>query len=370
MNFWTRHKIKKAVHHLLHEARHARHMREDIVSADKIVSLKNAEDALKDAWENRDYILVDKAADDLMDATHHVYPPHKHPRMRENIEILVVAIAVAMAFRTFYVQPFRIPTGSMQPTLFGITYEPQKERGLMDRFPLSIIPFITSGERYLEIKAKASGVVEFREEVADESHYIVRIAGIPHVVPNDMPVLVQYRTRNHEGTTVQKGDVIASGRKKLGDHIFVNRFWYNFSPPERGDIFVFSTRDIKHPNIRPDNYYIKRMVGMPGERIEIDPPYLVADGKRVTEPYAFRRQAEGERDGYHGYILVGSANTLAYLRRPGDFIQLNEGEFLPMGDNTRSSLDGRYFGAVKKESIIGPAFMIYWPFSKRWGFVE
>ncbi len=362
MNYWERRKIRKAVHHLLHEARHARHMREDVVSADKIARLRSAEDALASAWDKKDVEAVERAAESISDAVREVLPPHRSPRIRENIEIIVVAIAVAMAFRTFFIQPFRIPTGSMQPTLYGITYEKQMDRGVMDRFPLSIIPFLITGERYTEIKAKATGVVEFHGERFDESHLILRIAGMPHILPQDMPLRVELRRQQ-----VQKGDVIASGRKRLGDHIFVNRLWYNFFAPERGDIFVFSTKDIKHPNIRPDNYYIKRLVGLPGEKIQIDEPYLVADGKRITEPRTFQRQVHPP---YDGYILVGDVETSAILRRSSDSIQLKEDEYLPFGDNTKSSLDGRYFGGVNKQSIIGPAFMVYWPFSSRWGFVE
>lgn len=359
MNFWERRKVKKAVQHLLHEARHARLMREDIAAPEKIARLRGSEQALKVAWESGDMRVIDKAADELSDAVHAVYPPHRHPRMRENMEILVVAISVAMAFRTFFVQPFRIPTGSMQPTLYGITYEPQKERGMMDRFPLSIVQYVLFGESYVEVKAKADGIVEFNQEFSDES-YVIRVAGLPHFIHKDMPRYFEVgRTR------VKKGDVLASGRKKLGDHIFVNRLWYNFVPPARGDIFVFSTRDIKHPDIRPDNYYIKRLVGLPGEKISISPPYLVVNGEKVTKPKAFKRQVEGE--GYPGYTLVGDSPIPSYLRRPGDVLEIPPGFYLPMGDNTRASLDGRFFGPVDQESIIGPAVMIYWPFTKRWG---
>lgn len=362
MNFWKKRKLKKAIHHLLHEARHARHMREDLVSPDKINHLRACEDNLKRAWENRDMDGIDHAADQLSDAVHVVYPVHRHPRIRENIEILVVAISVAMAFRTFFVQPFRIPTGSMQPTLYGITYEGQKERGIMDRMPLSILSFLLFGESYVEVKSKADGLVEFNQEFSDES-FVVRVSGVPHLIHKDMP-----RYFDVGRTRVKKGDILASGRKKLGDHIFVNRMRYNFFRPERGDIFVFSTRDIKHPDIRPDNYYIKRLVGMPGENISIDPPYLVANGEKVTSPPAFVRQVEGE--GYHGYSLISDSPVPAYLRRAGDVLNIPVGHYLPMGDNTRASLDGRFFGPVNQESIIGPAFVIYWPFTKRWGSID
>src|SRR5271154_4512963 len=50
--------------------------------------------------------------------------PYPHAAWRENVEVLLVALAVAMAIRTFFLQPFKIPTGSMQPTLFGVTSTP------------------------------------------------------------------------------------------------------------------------------------------------------------------------------------------------------------------------------------------------------
>ncbi|HMP88681.1 MAG TPA: signal peptidase I [Kiritimatiellia bacterium] len=362
MNYWQRRKLKKAVQHLLHEARHARHMREDIAPAAAIEKIVECENTLRDAWDKEDMMLIDQAADRLSEAVHKVYPPHPRPRLKENVEILVVAIAVAMAFRTYYVQPFRIPTGSMQPTLNGITYQEQRERGIMDYFPLKIFPFLIFGEKYVEVRAQASGVVDFNNEYIDES-YVIRIAGIPHVIHRDMP-----RYFDVHRTVVNKGDLLASGRRQLGDHIFVLRLWYNFFPPKRGDVFVFSTRNIRHPDIRTDNYYIKRLVGMPGEKVSIQPPYLVVNGKRVTEPEVFDRQING--DGYHGYILIGDGHGAALLRRPSDSIQLGEEEYLPLGDNTRASLDGRFFGAVDRESIVGPAYMVYWPFTRRWGVIQ
>jgi len=336
-------------------------MREDIASPPAVQRVKDAEMALKEAWRARDEQAIDRAADDLSAAVHAIYPPHKQPRLRENIEILVVAISVAMAFRTFYVQPFRIPTGSMQPTLYGITYEEEPNPGLMDRLPFSIVRLALFGERYVEIKAKAEGRVEFHQEFTEDS-FVFRIAGMPHVIPQGLPRLVS------PGASVRKGEVLARGRKKLGDHIFVNRLWYNFFKPERGDVFVFSTRDIRHPDIRPDNYYIKRMAGMPGEEIGIEPPYLLAGGQRVTEPYPFERLVHG--DGYFGYTLVGETPIPALLRRQTDRITLGPQDYLPLGDNTRASLDGRFFGGVNRKNIVGPAVVVYWPISDRWGWIR
>ncbi len=58
------------------------------------------------------------------DAANKWLKPYPNAAWRENVEVLLVALAVAMAIRTFFLQPFKIPTGSMQPTLFGVTSEP------------------------------------------------------------------------------------------------------------------------------------------------------------------------------------------------------------------------------------------------------
>jgi signal peptidase I len=58
------------------------------------------------------------------------------------------------------------------------------------------------------------------------------------------------------------------------------------------------------------------------------------------------------------------------LQGPQDRLPLGDGEYLPMGDNTFQSLDGRYFGPIPEKNIVGPAFCVYWPFGRRWGFVQ
>src|SRR5580692_12852745 len=63
-------------------------------------------------------------AEELQFAGEKWIKPYPNPVWRENVEVLLVAIAVAMAIRTFFIQPFKIPTGSMQPTLYGITSVP------------------------------------------------------------------------------------------------------------------------------------------------------------------------------------------------------------------------------------------------------
>jgi len=280
------------------------------------------------------------------------------------VEIFAVALTVAMGFRTYFIQPFKIPTGSMQPTLYGITVGAQYAPRWTDRFPLNLVSMVLFGERYTEVKAKVSGKVG-SQIGNDDEHLIFFVEGIPHLVRKGMTLFFA------PGDYVARGQVLASGRVKLGDHIFVNKIRYNVSRPRRGDISVFSTDGIQYPNIRPNSFYIKRLVGLPGETVAVNPPYLLINGEKITEPYPFARLLKERDKGYNGYSTAREQTAVpVFLGSPGESRRLGEGEYLMLGDNTEHSYDGRYFGPVQKDYLVGPAFMVYWPFTRRWGTVR
>ena len=357
MNYFERRRLQKNVRHLLHESRHARHVKEDIAEEGKLAALTRAEQALKEAAESMplDQRLVDQAAEQLTTAIGNVNPPRSHPAVRENIEILVVAVAVAMGFRAYFLQPFKIPTGSMQPTLNGINVVTDYTPGLMDKVPFRYAKYLLTGDRYVEVKARQSGKVMLGQ---DRSRNLFLVVGNKkHKYFKDMELKVE------NGQRVAKGELLARGLVRAGDHIFVDKVRYNFAKPRRGDIIVFTTENIRHPQIQHADHYIKRLVGLPGERISVRPPYLMVDGKRITEPYPFERMVKDPE--YHGYSVP--RDPTAVLNSLGSEIQLKEDQFLPFGDNTNHSLDGRFFGGVQVENLIGPAFAVYWPFGGHWG---
>ncbi len=366
MNFFRKRQYRKMVQHLLHEARHARNMREDITSGDLLNQLDAAARDLKAAWKKGDESQINACAEQLSARASEVYPTASYPKVRENLEVLVVALAVAMAFRTFFIQPFKIPTGSMQPTLYGITAQPQNGPGAIDRFPINLISLALFGEKYVEVKASVSGQVDPRYGMDDES-YIFYIGGVPHTINKKLTFFFT------PGEYVVKGQVLATGRIQIGDHIFVDKVRYNFAKPKRGDIFVFSTDGIYYPSvetnmIRPNTFYIKRLAALPGEEVAVHPPFLVINGVPITEPYPFERLLNERDKGYCGYTLPSLApGQSAFIMDASDKKRLADDEYLPLGDNTLQSLDGRYFGPVKRERIVGPAFMVYWPLTKRWG---
>jgi signal peptidase I len=163
--------------------------------------------------------------------------------IREYAESLLIAFILAMIIRTFVVQAFKIPTGSMRPTLIE------------------------------------------------------------------------------------------------GDRILVNKFIYKFKEPKRGDIIVF-----KYPE-DPKLDFIKRLIGLSNESVEIKNGKVYINGKLVEE----------------------KALLSKYYYNRGDYGQIDKSVVIPkdsyfaMGDNSGNSRDSRYWGFVPKKNLIGKAILIYWP---------
>ena len=166
---------------------------------------------------------------------------------------------------------------------------------------------------------------------------------------------------------VNKGDVLWAGVKIAGDHVFVDKTKWNLRAPQRGEVMVFNTKNIA--TLPPGTHYIKRMVGLPSESVSIDPPRLLINGQVPTGSAAIKSLMAREGD-YKGYKLVDFRQgeyDKALLKTSRDSIALNDDQYFALGDNTGNSRDGRYWGSVPSENLVGPAVVVYWPFSDRWG---
>jgi signal peptidase I len=163
---------------------------------------------------------------------------------RENLESLLWAVALALAIRTFIVAPFKIPSGSMRPTL-----------------------------------------VE-------------------------------------------------------GDRILVSKFTYHFREPQRGEIIVF-----RYPD-NPKRPFIKRLVGLGDDAVEIRDGHLLVNGQPPQEA-AFL-----ETNHYYNQGAFG---------QEGEVVQVPAGEYFVLGDNSSFSHDSRFWGFVPKRLLIGRALCIFWP---------
>lgn len=125
-----------------------------------------------------------------------------------------------------------------------------------------------------------------------------------------------------------------------GDYLIIDELSYRFSDPKRGDVVVF-----KYPN-NPSQRYIKRIVGLPGETIEI------RDNKVII-------YSEGR-----GEVLDETDYLSQNTKTPGEIkVYLDEGEFFVLGDNRAVSSDSRRWGPLKRENIVGKVFLRAWPFN-------
>ncbi len=141
----------------------------------------------------------------------------------------------------------------------------------------------------------------------------------------------------------QRTDVIGTSMSPTlenGDCLIVDKITYKIREPERYEVIVFPYRD------GSSRYYVKRIIGLPGETIQIIDGYVYIDGEKIDEPYLTETIKE-----------AGSAVVP---------ITLGEDEYFVMGDNRNNSLDSRSteIGIVSREEIKGKILLIMWPFDR------
>ncbi len=389
-------KLRKEMKSAVQRLRIQWNYRRDVMSEEDRSQVLGALDALAAARKSGGIEAEAAALERASSVVDDVVPKRACAGMRELTDTLVVAFGVAMAFRAYFFQPFKIPTGSMQPTLFGHHSEYCEHPTVWDAWPFKPFNWLLTGRWYYEIVAEDSGtLVVSADRKRAPGYVILHVAGKQHKVPQDAydrgEIAREYaenagladaggRFLATHRPVLTRGDRVWSGYSIAGDHVFVNRMKWYFRPPRRGDIVVFSTDG--NPNLPPGEFYIKRLVGLPGETISVEEPYLVCNGEKVTDPLPFRRLAEkreawkgGPR--YLGYCFAGGeyfpsafnggAPTRTLLGVPGDKAALGPEDYLPMGDNTKNSYDGRYWGTVPRKRLLGSAGCVYWPLSVRWG---
>ncbi|MCC5845316.1 MAG: signal peptidase I [Verrucomicrobia bacterium] len=358
---------RKQIEHAMFCVKYARRMKEDELPPEGVGELHTLFGELKRLLREKRLDQGAALAETALEQVRKIHPAPKGAfGLRENVEVFVVVLAVALGIRTYFLQPYQIPTGSMQPTLFGITADAEYEPDWTDRFPVKWVKFLLTGARYVEVTARSNGIVgpgnTWREQ---DSFALIPVGGRTYRVHQEFALMVQ------PGQAVRSGDMIARGLRRQGDSIVVNRLTSNFIRPRRGDIVVFSTRNV--PGIRPNSAYIKRLVALEGEAVSICDGELVVNGEIIREPDVFVRQQEGR--GYHGYAnpeleLYVRNRFEPIMARCDDVYTVSAGEMMFFGDNTRRSLDGRFFGGVDSRNVIGTAFFVPWPFFDRGFFSE
>ncbi|HVU35473.1 MAG TPA: signal peptidase I [Opitutaceae bacterium] len=329
----------------------------------------------------------------------------------ENVEFFLVAAIVILGIRTYFVQPFKIPTNSMWPTYNGMTAEVWKTPASTPGWLAEVGRFLAFGAQRREMIAPDTGMVSVPVQrgtgrIYFESkpgrkwlvipttvrEYTFHVNGAPVKlrVPEDFDFdnafqeatgltalqLAQDAELASDGMGTirdvpldlhaQRGKPFLSFDILTGDQLFVDRFTYQFFPPKVGQGFVFRTDNIHSVYMRDprtgdqiQQYYIKRLVGGPGDKLQVREPMLYRNGAPISGSEAFdaNNHRTGKYRGYfnHGYLGVGDVVTVPPER------------YFAMGDNSGNSEDSRYWGFVPAKDVVGRPLFVYYPFTKHWG---
>ena len=360
----------------------------DILSSQAIGAVESAiASSRQTVAEHADNAALEKQMENLEKVANKWLKPYPNAAWRENVEVLLVALAVAMGIRTFFLQPFKIPTGSMQPTLYGVTSD-----NLISEPDIKIPTGLTrvrewfEGVSYIHLVAQNDGPVEaverpvrilifnlWQKVVAGGKTFMIWFP------PDYGSETLESRAKLQFGKQFHKGEDIIKLRVSAGDHLFVDRLTYNFRPPRRGEIIVFETKGIPEENrrrfnIAGDQFYIKRLVGLGGETLSLEPDYTLENAPQGAGPvdvgrvavngkplsaalphfenlYSFWGASRGKGPGYrpnhyYGHALIG-------LLAPGQNYHIEPDSSFVMGDNTMNSLDSRYWGVFRTQRLSG-----------------
>jgi signal peptidase I len=177
-------------------------------------------------------------------------------------------------------------------------------------------------------------------------------------------------------TTLVQAFIVPTGSMEstvlIGDHLLVDKLSYApagpiskfllpYTEPKRGDVIVF-----RYPmDIRQN--FVKRVIGVPGDRIHIVDKVVYVNGHALTEPYTQHIDAHIEpyRDNFpsqpYGPVVDRAQQMLAGNVSNGELV-VPPDNYFAMGDNRENSLDSRYWGFVPRENIIGKPLVIFWSY--------
>ena len=398
-NWRRRHALRETENHL----RHLLHRDRDLLDATKIQRIEKviADVHAARATTPAEAAVILKKYGQFAPDTPSAHESH----WRSAADLACFILFLAFGARAMFVQPFQIPTSSMEPTLYGVHFSPQTE-------PIQVsagqrfFDAIHYSKRYVDLTVEKPGPLEglfsanpdlpLPRAFTRPLRFLlpasqVIIGNKAYTLPCNVDDLKRIKVANAgpesklalviqgrlaPDTEFAKGEVLARGSMESGDHLFVDRTYLAFHEPKRGDITVFMTNDLANPDGRPlaGKYYIKRLVGLPGDTLRITGHKLYVKAKNEKDfrlmdksiHPAFER-IYSFKGGYRGYCHLGGAQ---YMRTDEETYTVPEGHYFMMGDNSENSSDSRVWGSVPRRNLVGRALCVWWPFGRHWGPVD
>jgi signal peptidase I len=285
LNFWSKeYRVRKKARQVYSETKNLYEKNKSKVQPEVAGLIKEKLGRAEFALSNGNISEVKLTADELEGINKEHLSKFAKSKLRQNIEALLFAVALALFIRTFVVQPFKIPSGSMIPTLL------------------------------------------------------------------------------------------------IGDHLLVSKFIYGTKIPfsdkvvlplrkiKHGDVIVFWYPDNEHDPSKVGLHYIKRVIGLPGDKIDVDGRNLIINGKKVPLTYmgAYYDERYGTRYDEYQEDLLGKKHVVIYQNgreytpRGNLPVVVPPGHVFVMGDNRDNSQDSRFWGFVPIHNIEGEAFIKHW----------
>lgn len=286
-SWFKNYRVKRKSLELLNSAKLILKKNSSVINPDTLRIANERIDAVEKSLSHGDLNEIDSSYSSLHNLVNKDLKPYIKSKLRQNIEALVIALCLALLIRTFIVQPFKIPSGSMIPTLL------------------------------------------------------------------------------------------------IGDHLLVNKFIYGTKVPlvdkvffpvdviNRGDVIVFKFPANKG-DTRKGVHYIKRVIGLPGDTINIKGRDILINGQKINQTYTGSYQYMDENGSIttDKYIQTLSSKDFDVIYRKGRTttskgkfgypLTVPEDHVFVIGDNRDNSYDSRFWGFVPVKNISGKAFIIHW----------